>query len=95
MTNDFTANEGSGYVEITPVGSITTNGKTAMVTAEGALKFYRLSANDWRGDNLISFTFLPNDTSLDTDIGVMSNSLASDTGSFMVSWCGNEVSLYW
>ena len=96
FTDDFTASQGSGYVEVNPTGSITTTGGKAMFTAAGALKYYRLSANDWRGDNLISFTFLPQDPLSDTGIGLMTNSLATDTGSLLVTWSSSQVGgPYW
>ncbi|XP_041354541.1 uncharacterized protein LOC121372313 [Gigantopelta aegis] len=93
FASDLTPTFGSGYVQISPVSSVPITGGVANFGGTGTIKYYKLSAMDWRGDNLLSFTFQPTDPSLVADVSLMSTSLADNAGSLMVTWSANQVKL--
>ena len=93
-TNDFSATHGSGQVNVKPEGSVTSTDGVAMFASGGTVEYMNMQAHDWRDENLLAFTFHPNDPSLDFEIGIMTNTMTPDAESLMVSWCGNEVRLY-
>ena len=92
--NDFTATQGSGEVIINPEGSVTSTDGVAMFDAQGTVEYYHMCANDWRGHNMLSFKFHPNDTSQGEKVGIMTNTKRHHVESFKISWCGDEVSLH-
>ncbi|XP_041351681.1 uncharacterized protein LOC121370486 [Gigantopelta aegis] len=84
---------GVGYMEESPVGSVTFSGSGATFTGTGMLKMYKFSAIDWRGIHSLLFNFQPTDPTLVAEVSLMTNDVNDNAGSFMITWSANQVKL--